>query len=173
MTRKVPGIFLSDLASKVIRHPRSQFTIPSLEFLCRRGSWTMSICWRTRRKVGMTNEISAFIGSWVIKIHYSTWDILSSLWYNDRKCCTINTWYIICSYIGWKLRENVLLMQCAGCNQTWSAGWWKSMACEVWLQSWLPPGQETWQGRLVYSLPSRGLTYPTWGNEHYLPSYLW
>ena len=53
------------LASKVIRRPRSQFTIPSLESLCRRGSWTMSICWRTRPKVG-TNELSAVIGGWVI-----------------------------------------------------------------------------------------------------------
>lgn len=30
-----------------------------------------------------------------------------------------------------------------------NAGWWKSMAWEIWLQSWLPPGQETWQGKLV------------------------
>ena len=37
-----------------------------------------------------------------------------------------------------------------------NAGWWKSMAWEIWLQSWLPPGQETWQGKTrENTLPSK------------------
>ena len=56
------------LASKVIR-PRSQFTIPSLEFLCRRGSWTMSICWRTRPKM----SLAQWLGVGLLPALTKTW----------------------------------------------------------------------------------------------------